>query len=459
MKFSAEMPGPDTGTSESPAVAFVTLGCPKNEVDSDRMAALLLSSGYTVTDDPDEADAVIVNTCGFLADATEQSIVTALELVQDEAGGRPVIMAGCAVSRYGEDLASQLPEIAEFVPVLEEGRIVEIVAGCVNPNAPSPRTMDADLETRSDARLVPGPSSYIKVADGCDRTCAFCAIPLIRGEYVSKPLDRIVAEAGMLAAAGAREIVLIAQDTTYYGREGGQLGSISDVIRAVTAIDDVQWVRVMYMQPNGVTDELLASMAGEPKVVPYIEMPLQHASARLLRAMHRSGGGSDFRELIERIRGSVPSVALRTTIIVGFPGETDEEFEELLQFLRDAQFDYVGVFAYSQEEGTAAAELPDQVDEDTKRDRQQRAIDLADEIGWHKAEQRVGSQVQVLVLGYDDEEGAWWGRTPFQAPDIDGVTYLYPADGAKPSELSAGDFVIATVVDSVLYDLIAEVQP
>jgi len=465
MSFSDDTAASDAAAATNPTVGFVTLGCPKNEVDSDRMAALLLAAGYSVTDNLDDADAVIVNTCGFLSEATEQSVVTTLELIDETQGERPVLMAGCAVSRYGNDLESEMPEVAAFVPVLNEVDIALIVANvldaCGNHHLIPTESAEQGCEQYCDARLLPGPSSYIKIADGCDRECAFCAIPLIRGPYISKDVDRLVAEAEMLAEAGAREIVLVAQDTTNYGKGSADAPdhpSFPQVVRRVSALPDVEWLRLMYLQPSGVTTELLETIAELPAVLPYIEMPLQHSASHLLRSMRRTGSAGEYKQLIEQIRSTIPGVTLRTTIIVGYPGETDEDFEGLLQFLEQVRFDYVGIFAYSQEDGTEASLLPGQIDEDLKIERLQRAVDLADQIGWERASNRIGSTTQVLVLGFDADEMAWWGRAPFQAPDIDGVVYIHPAEGSDTCDLQAGAMVTVTISDSVLYDLIGQVH-
>jgi ribosomal protein S12 methylthiotransferase len=429
-----------------PAIAFITLGCPKNEVDTDRMRAAVLASDYTLAEDTDDADVVIVNTCSFIQDATEESISTVLDVAQSwlpEREGRSLIVAGCMPSRYGGDLAAELPEIAAFLPVAEEETLLatlERVTGVpTNARAGSHAT-----------RTVTGSSAYLRISDGCHRACAYCTIPSIRGPYVSMRLEDIVAEAEELVAAGAKELVLIGQDISAYGRDLPSGETLADVVRAVAAVPGLAWLRLMYVQPDGVTDELLSAMAENPGVCRYLDIPLQHASKRVLRAMHRSGDAASFLRVLAKIRGALPDVVVRTTMIAGFPGETREDVRELHAFLREASFDYVGVFAYSPEDGTEAARMTPQVPRRTRLARAQRLRDIADEIGTEKAAQRVGTVLEVLVEGVDEDEGVVVGRWRGQAPEIDGLVML---DRGKP-----GEIVRARIVDSLGYDLEGEVE-
>lgn len=444
-------------------VGILTLGCPKNEVDSDKMAAVLVEAGYTVLDDWVDADVVVVNTCSFISDATVTSVEWTVEVAEAIAGtDRKLVLAGCMASRYGEPLLGEFPEVHALAPVDDEHRIAEIVGGLLGVSSKPSDTLTLAGSTEVtdlddvERRFQTGPSAYIKIADGCSRECTFCSIPSFRGPYRSRPIDSIVREAEALSAAGAKEIVLIAQDTSSFGSDFGADGpSLADVITAVAAIDSVRWVRTMYLQPSGVSDSLLATMASTPKFVPYIEMPLQHASKNVLRSMARPGGAEQYLALLGRIRSTIPNVVLRTTVMVGFPGETDDDFEQLVSFLDEAQFDYVGVFAYSAEEGTKAGAASDQIDPDIASERMQRVIDLADPISWSKALSQVGREMEVLVETYDEEEGAWVGRFGGQAPDIDGSVLIVDPD--RSEGIAVGDLVSATIVDSVLYDLVAEV--
>lgn len=420
-------------------IHVLTLGCPKNEVDSDRMLALIGSSAYEIVDDLDDADIAVVNTCAFIQEAVEESIEVVLELTgewRDAAPGRRVVVAGCMPSRYGSELQSALTEADAFIPVAEENGLLatlEDLTGVPATPAPGPR------------RTVSGPSAYLQISDGCFRRCSYCTIPGIRGPYRSMPLAEVVAEARLLAAGGAREIVLIGQDISAYGRDLDTPVTLSDVIRAVCAIDEVAWVRLMYVQPDGVTGELLDTMRTEPKVCHYLDMPLQHVSGRILRAMDRSGSAKEYLALIGRIREALPDVVLRTSLIAGFPGETDADVAEVVDFLGQAQLDYAGVFVYSPEDGTPAATLPGLPAKEIRIERSNLVRAWADDIGIEKVARLVGQTVEVLVEGVD-EEGAPVGRLRGQAPDIDGVVLL---DRHAP----VGDILSVRITDALGYDL------
>lgn len=434
------------------SVCFVTLGCAKNEVDTDRMRALVEASPiFCCVDDPNRADVVVVNTCSFLVSAVEEGIEATLSLVAErmESGiDRPVVMAGCIPSRYGSDVSLEMPEVAAFVPVDEEDGIVDVLARVLDMRG-------ASVEPRPIvARTVQAPFAYVKISDGCDRYCSFCAIPYIRGRYYSRTPDEILAEVDLLVEGGVREIVLIGQDTGIWGSDLVGKPRLSDLLRMVA--ERVRpcggWVRVLYLQPEGLTDDLVATIRDVPEVVPYIDIPLQHASASVLKRMNRTGSASEFLAMVERLRAEVPGIALRTTAMVGFPGETDGEFEELLAFLEKAQFDYCAVFAYSQEDGTAAAELPNQIDDETKLAREQRVIDLTESIGFASASDRIGQTARVLVDGYEDDGDGGLelvGRAAFQAPDSDGIVHLPCADAT----VEPGDFVSVAIEDAACYEL------
>ena len=429
-----------------PAIAFITLGCPKNEVDTDRMRAAVVASAYSLADDPETADIVVVNTCSFIRDATEESVATVLAVATDwlpERKGRFVVVAGCMPSRYGDDLAEAMPEVAAFVPISEESQLLSVVERLTGVAA------DLSCDSVPPSRTACGPSAYLQVSDGCHRACAYCAIPAIRGPYVSRALADIVTEAAELVSLGARELVLIGQDITAYGRDLNSGEVLADVVRAVAAVPGADWIRLMYVQPDGVTDDLLHAIAENANVVRYLDIPLQHAAKPVLRAMRRSGDAARFLSLIARIRAVLPDVALRTTLIAGFPGETTADVRETQRFLEAARFDVVGVFVYSPEEGTAAADMPGQIPLRTRRARAQRLRDTAEVIGFERAAERVGTVVEVLVEGSDEDEGVIIGRWRGQAPEVDGVVVL----GGGVS----GQIVHATVVDSLGYDLECEV--
>jgi ribosomal protein S12 methylthiotransferase len=423
-------------------VAFATLGCPKNEVDTDRMRAAIVAAGHSVTSEADTADVAIVNTCAFIRDATEESVSAILEHITDwlpDNPDRKLIVTGCMVSRYGPDLAVELPEVAAFLPVAEEADIVAVIEDLTGVSG------DGTCGTTRPTRTAQGPSAYLQISDGCHRACTYCTIPSIRGPYRSMPLPEILAEARDLIAGGAKELVLVGQDTTEWGRDLPGAETLADVVRAVGALPGVEWLRLMYVQPDGVTDELLAAIAETPSACHYLDIPLQHAAKSVLRSMGRRGDAEAFLRLIARVRQALPGVVLRTTLIAGFPGETSADVRELQAFMRAARFDYVGVFAYSPEEGTVAADLPAQIPTRTRRARAQRLRDLADSIGCESAQSRVGNEYEVLVEGLDEDDGVVVGRWRGQAPEIDGLVLL---EDGEP-----GTMVRVRIVDAIGYDL------
>ena len=431
---------------------IVTLGCAKNEVDSDRMRALLLADGFEETDEALEADVAIVNTCSFLASATEESVEATLALAEERAEGVrtcPIVMCGCVPSRYGDELAAELPEVAAFVRAEDEDGIVGVVRGVLGLDAEK-----GDAPAPAMLRTVEGASAFVKISEGCDRFCTFCAIPYIRGRYHSRPADEVVAEVRSLMAGGVREVVLIGQDTGVWGSDLGEGETLAALLRRVAeAVRPYGgWVRVLYLQPEGMTDELIATIRDVPEVLPYIDIPIQHCSARVLRAMGRSGSPEELRALFARLRAEIPGMVLRTTGMAGFPGETDEEAEELCDFIAEEAFDYCSVFAYSQEDGTAAARMDGQVDEAVKLERTQRLIDLTEQLGFAATAAHVGERVRVIVDGV--EEGAdgpeLIGHAWFQAPDSDGAVHI------ACGEAAVGDVVTVDLVDSFCYELVGE---
>ncbi len=431
------------------SVAFVTLGCPKNEVDSDRMAAAVAGSAYHLVDDPARADVVVVNTCSFIQEATEESIATVLDYAHrwaPENKSRKLIVAGCMPSRYGSQLGQAMAEIDAFLPVSDEGGLLPLLADLTGVDW---RATEGASPSPVAQRTVSGPSAYVQVSDGCHRACTYCTIPAIRGPYRSRILADIVAETVELVGKGAREIVLIGQDITSWGRDLECSNTIADVVETVARIEGVRWLRLMYAQPDGITDELLDVMAAHDNIVGYLDMPLQHASGDVLRRMARRGDATEYLALISRIRAKVPDIALRTTLIAGFPGETPSDAKLLQRFVVDAGFDYLGVFPFSPEEGTPAAGFTQQIPVRTRRARAQRLRDLADQIGVMRVSRRVGEMIEVLVEGYDSEEDSVVGRWRGQAPEIDGIVLLDRGD--------EGDIVLARVTDSYGYDLEAEV--
>ena len=437
---------------------FITLGCAKNEVDTDRMRALLTRAGVAEVDDVSQADVVIVNTCSFLEAATRESIETTLEIAQARADGQlsaPIVMCGCVPSRYGDDLEAELSEVAAFVPAHEEDNIVSVVArvlGIVEGHGESPC-----MPQRGDGvlRTVEGASAYVKISDGCDRYCTFCAIPNIRGPYHSRESQSICDEVRLLMDGGVREIVLIGQDTGVWGSDLGDgrdlawlLEEVSRVVRPYGG-----WVRVLYLQPEGMTERLVQALRDIPEVLPYIDIPIQHCVEGVLARMGRTGSEQELRELFARLRQQIPGLVLRTTGLVGFPGETDEDVEELVRFVEETGFDYTSVFAYSQEEGTAAAAMDDQVSEDVKVERAQRLTDVAEQLGFAATAAHVGETVDVIIDGA--EEGDFGmeliGHAWFQAPDCDGAVHI------QTGEAVVGQRVRCRIVDAFCYELVGEV--
>ncbi len=445
---------PIVDAAQIPGVAFVTLGCAKNEVDTQRMQAELRRAGFAVIDDPEQADAVVVNTCSFIQSATEESLEAIFEVagMPNVAAGAALIVAGCMPARYGEELTGELPEAAAFVPCSKEDDIVKVVAtalslGEEDLSALASSALGAVREgavSLSGSRAV---SAYVKISDGCDRFCSYCTIPYIRGRYRSFSYDQIHDDVAHQLESGVREIVLIAQDTGRWGQDFEEPSSLAWLMGQLADEFADVWFRVMYIQPEGVTDELLETVAAHDNICNYFDIPLQHVQPHLLKAMHRSGSVEEYIALAEHVRDKVPGVTLRTTLIAGFPGETDDDFEELCSFVEDGYFDYIGVFAYSREEGTRAFDLPDQLDEDEKADRAQRLRDLADAVCTPLVAARVGSEVDVLVEGRE-EDGQLFGRAMCQAPEVDGVTYI---SAGEP-----GEVVKVRIVDTLLYEMEGE---
>ena len=424
-------------------IAILTLGCAKNEVDSETMNTRLRAAGYVVVDDPAHADAVIVNTCSFIQAAVEESLETIFDLADEAVPGRRIIVAGCMPSRYGDELAAELHEADGFVPCSKEDDIVEVVNGLFEQSDVTETDVSAGQEPipSCNAGQV---SRYVKISDGCNRFCSFCTIPYIRGRYHSFPYADIEADVQAAVDEGAGEIVLIAQDTGIWGRDFDEPKALDWLLANLAETFPETWFRVMYIQPDGVTDELIATVAAHGNLCNYFDIPVQHCNADVLAAMHRKGDSASLLSLLGRIRAAIPDVSLRTTIMVGFPGETDDMFEELLAFLEEAEFDYAGVFAYSQEDGTRASELPNQVDSMTKLERMQAVRDLCDGISAARIAANVGKRVDVLIEGVD-EDGHPFGRTQGQAPEVDGYTFV---EDAEP-----GEVVSVIIEDTVFYDM------
>lgn len=429
-------------------VGMVSLGCSKNRVDSELMLGRIAEAGFTITPEPGDADAIIVNTCGFIDPAKEESIDTLLEMAQFKQSGhcRLLIATGCLVQRYADALREEMPEIDAFLGVRDFDALVDVLRSADSAERPV-ETSGRCGATGSGPRVLTTPeySAYVRISEGCDNRCAYCAIPLIRGGYHSRPYDEIMDECRGLAAQGVTEITLIAQDTSRYGNdfpEGRTL--LSDLLHDVAAIEGVHWVRVLYTYPDTVDDRLAATLRDEPKVCGYLDLPLQHINARLLKRMNRRGNPDSIRALLRDCRAK--GMFLRTTFIVGFPGETEEEFEELLDFVKEIQFDRLGAFTFSPEEGTAAAEMPDQIPEDVKQERLDRLMTLQQAISYERNQQRVGQVCEVLVEGF--EGLTYYGRSMLEAPEIDGSVFFI-----SERELKPGEYVKVRITGAQEYDL------
>lgn len=429
-------------------IGMVSLGCAKNRVDAELMLGVLLSDGFELETDPAKADAIIVNTCGFIEAAKQESIDTILEMAEYKQDHlKALIVTGCLSKRYAKELPAEMPEVDAFLGIGEVEKIAQVVRKCMAGE----RIVDADegfhyLEDVHRVLTTPGYTAYVKIAEGCNNRCAFCAIPAIRGNYISRSMENIEREVKDLAAQGVKEIVLIAQDTSYYGLDLYHKPMLSELLERVAAVEGVRWVRALYCYPERIDDELLRVMKENPKVCPYLDIPLQHINDKVLREMHRRTDGKAIRDLYGRIR-KLGGFALRTTLIAGFPGETEEEFAELLEFIKTCPFDRLGAFAYSEEEGTPAAAREDQVPLRVRRSREGKIMREQKKISRAFNESRVGSECEVLVEG-QEENGLYYGRSQWEAPETDGKVYIKLADGLEP-----GQFVRVRITDAQDYDV------
>ena len=429
-------------------IGMVSLGCAKNRVDAELMLGVLVKEGFELESDPAKADAIIVNTCGFIEAAKQESIDTILEMADYKNDNcKALIVTGCLSKRYKDDLPEGLPEVDAFLGIGEGEKIAQVVRECVAGK----RIVDADagfkyIEDVSRVLTTPGYTAYVKIADGCNNRCAFCAIPYIRGNYISRTMENIEREVRELAANGVKEVVLIAQDTTYYGKDLYHKPMLAELLRRVAAIDGIHWVRALYCYPELIDDELLRVMKEEPKVCPYLDIPLQHINDKVLKEMNRRGDSKLIRGLYKKIR-DLGGFALRTTMIAGFPGETEEEFNELQDFVKECPFDRLGVFAYSEEEGTPAGIREDQVPMRTRKSREGKIMRAQKKISKAFNKSRIGSVCEVLVEGQEDS-GLYYGRSQWEAPETDGKVYIKLADG-----LEIGSFVNVQIVDAEDYDV------
>src|SRR3989449_2640767 len=445
-------------------VGFISLGCPKNLVDSEVMMGQLKLNGYEITGDAGEADTVVVNTCGFIDSAKKESIDAILEAARLKTEGKAtrLIVAGCLVERYRDELKAEMPEVDAFIGTSQINDILAVCDLKINtrslPVIPLGNQSATYLYDESTPRVLATPSHYafIKIAEGCDRPCAFCFIPQMRGHFRSRRFGSIVAEAHQLAEEGVKELILVAQDSSRYGEDLGKQDALAHLLRELSHTDGIEWVRVMYTYPTHISDEFLNVLAEEPKAVKYLDMPLQHASQNVLKLMKRGGNRSSLERLIERVRERVPGIAVRTTFITGFPGETDDDFTELLALVRNIEFDRVGVFTYSDEEGTPAFDLPNKVDPKIAKQRRARLMKEQGKISRRKHKARIGETVRVMFEGESSEsELLWQGRLETQAPDIYWCVLMndVPEDFAPV----AGELVNVLITEALDYDLIGRI--
>lgn len=433
-------------------ILFVSLGCDKNLVDSEVMLGELADEGFAFTDDETEADLVVVNTCCFIGDAKEESIETILEMAELKKSGqlKALLVTGCLAERYREEIQREIPEVDAILGITDihsiGAAVKETLAGKArnhigeNEVGPVPRK-----------RLVTtgGHYAYLKIAEGCDKHCTYCIIPKIRGNYRSVPMEKLLEEARMLVRDGVEELILVAQETTLYGADLYGRKMLPELLRRLCQIEELHWIRILYCYPEEITDELIEVIESEQKICHYLDIPVQHAADAVLKRMGRRTTSEDLRRIIEKLREKIPDICLRTTLISGFPGESEEDFEELYRFVNEMEFDRLGVFAYSREEDTPAAALPDQIPEEVKQKRRDELMELQQEIAFERAAKRDGSVFEAVVEGYLPEEGVYVARTYMDAPNVDGYLFF-----TSERELTSGSFVNVEVTGSSEYDLV-----
>lgn len=436
-------------------ILFISLGCDKNLVDSEVMLGLLDSKGYQIVDDETLADIIVVNTCCFIHDAKEESIQTILDMAQYKTEGRlkALVVTGCLAQRYQQEILEEIPEVDAVLGTTSYDKIVDAVEEALEGQG-HVKMQDLDalplVETK---RLVTtgGHFAYLKIAEGCDKHCTYCIIPKIRGNYRSVPMERLIKEAQELAEQGVKELILVAQETTVYGMDLYGRKSLSKLLRELCKISGIRWIRILYCYPEEIDEELIQTIKEEPKICHYLDLPIQHASDGVLKRMGRRTSKAQLVEIIGRLRQEIPDITLRTTLITGFPGETKEQHEELMEFVDEMEFERLGVFTYSQEEDTPAAGFEDQVEEEVKEDRQAEIMELQQEIVFEQAESMIGREVLVMIEGKVADENAYVGRTYRDAPNVDGLIFVNTEE-----ELMSGDFARVRVTGAAEYDLIGE---
>ena len=437
-------------------ILFISLGCDKNLVDSEVMLGLLHKAGFALTDDEREADVIVVNSCCFIGDAKEESINTILDMARYKEIGvcKALVVTGCLAERYKEEVLTEMPEVDAVVGTSSYDHIVEVVQSVLEHHIHTQTFESIDITpTRTANRLVTtgGHYAFLKIAEGCDKHCTYCVIPQVRGHYRSVPMEDLLAEARSLVDGGVKELILVAQETTLYGVDLYGEKTLPKLLRELAKIPGLVWIRIQYCYPEEITDELIQTIREEMKVCSYLDIPIQHASDSILKRMGRRTTESAIRDMIAKLRREIPDLALRTTLISGFPGETEEDHETLMRFIDDMEFDRLGVFTYSQEEDTPAAAMEDQIPEEVKKERRAEAMELQQEISLEKCQDMIGRTVLVMIEGKVADENAYVGRTYRDAPGVDGYIFIN-----TDQELMSGDFVYARVTGALEYDLMGE---
>jgi len=438
-------------------IMFVSLGCDKNLVDTEMMLAMLTEQGYSFTDDEMEAEVVVVNTCCFIGDAKEESINTLISMGQlkKEACCKALIATGCLAQRYHEEIKAEIPEVDAIVGTMAIDKIVEAVEGVLNSQSGTKEyIVDINIPPVADQKQIVttgGHFAYLKIAEGCDKHCTYCIIPKVRGNYRSIPMEVLVKEAEALVESGVKELILVAQETTLYGKDLYGEKKLPALLRELCKIPGLYWIRILYCYPEEITDELIDVIKAETKICHYLDIPIQHGADAVLKRMGRRTSQSELRQMVSKLRKEIPDICLRTTLITGFPGETEDDHQELLQFVDEMEFDRLGVFTYSREEDTPASNFECQIDEAVKEDRQAEIMELQQEIAFEKADAMQGEEVVVMIEGKVADENAYVGRTYKDAPNVDGLIFISTA-----RELMTGDFVKVRVTGSYEYDLIGE---
>ena len=438
-------------------ILFISLGCDKNLVDTEVMLGMLASRGYEMTNDEQEADIIVINTCCFIHDAKEESIQNILEMAEYKKNGsaKALIVTGCMSERYRQEILDEIPEVDEVLGTTAYDRILDAVDAAL---AGQHEVMTADLDALplpETKRLVTtgGHFAYLKIAEGCDKHCTYCIIPKIRGNFRSVPMERLLKEAQDLAEQGVKELILVAQETTLYGKDLYGEKSLPKLLRELCKISGIRWIRILYCYPEEITDELIQVMKEEPKICHYLDLPIQHANDTILKRMGRRTSKQELINIVQKLRKEIPDICLRTTLITGFPGETQEQHEEVMEFIDTLEFDRLGAFTYSPEEDTPAATFEDQIDEEVKEDRQADIMELQQEIAFDKAEDMIGREVLVMIEGKVADENAYVGRTYRDAPNVDGLIFIN-----TDVELISGDFAKVKVTGALDYDLIGELM-